>query len=604
MRGVHSYGLVAIFGITAVKRLLALLFCLAYVSTAAAASWWNGDWTARKKITFNTSEQGAAINEGVGPIAVPVRLHTGNFLFADAKPDGSDIRFVAADDKTPLKHHVELFDSANQLAILWVQVPRVNPGKTDEFIWMYSGNEKVIAADDAKGTYDGNQLLVLHGPGRDGVALADVSAYANSLTATNVAAGTSGLIGGDLVFTGGPLLITPVPAARVPATGGFTFSAWIKPASEQAAQLFSWGPLKIDLKGGQVAASFGSATAAGGAVKAGEWTHVAVTASSRLAIFVGGVEVAAQAMQFAELAGQMSIGTGFNGEMDEVGVASVARSPASIQLDATQSAEGRLLGYGEPELSGGGEGANYFKILIDNLTIDAWVVIIILMIMMVISFVVMYLKAVFLARTSRANSAFLDQFDQLALDVVSLRSNGTGHEVIPAIAATPQLERSSPLYNMYATAVRELSGRALKQGAAIERGGLSSQTLESIRASVDATMVRERQRLDSRLVLLTISISGGPFLGLLGTVVGVMIVFAAVAAAGDVNINAIAPGIAAALLATVAGLGVAIPCLFGYNYLSSRVKSINADMQVFGDVIITRLAERFSPSTLYQLEAE
>src|SRR5262249_14063222 len=60
--------------------------------------------------------------------------------------------------------------------------------------------------------------------------------------------------------------------------------------------------------------------------------------------------------------------------------------------------------------------------------------------------------------------------------------------------------------------------------------------------------------------------------GLLGTVVGVMITFAAIAASGDVNINAIAPGTAAALVATVAGLGVAIPCLFGYNYLNTKVR--------------------------------
>jgi biopolymer transport protein ExbB len=95
------------------------------------------------------------------------------------------------------------------------------------------------------------------------------------------------------------------------------------------------------------------------------------------------------------------------------------------------------------------------------------------------------------------------------------------------------------------------------------------------------------------MVLLTIAISGGPFLGLLGTVVGVMITFAAIAATGDVNINAIAPGIAAALLATVAGLAVAIPALFGYNYLSSRIKEIVADMNVFQDEFITRVAEHY-----------
>ena len=57
------------------------------------------------------------------------------------------------------------------------------------------------------------------------------------------------------------------------------------------------------------------------------------------------------------------------------------------------------------------------------------------------------------------------------------------------------------------------------------------------------------------------------------------------------NVNAIAPGIAAALLATVAGLAVAIPALFGYNYLAGRIKNISADMHIFVDEFITRIAE-------------
>ena len=96
------------------------------------------------------------------------------------------------------------------------------------------------------------------------------------------------------------------------------------------------------------------------------------------------------------------------------------------------------------------------------------------------------------------------------------------------------------------------------------------------------------------MVLLTIAISGGPFLGLLGTVVGVMITFAAIAATGDVNVNAIAPGIAAALVATVAGLAVAIPALFGYNYLLSLSEAIAADMQVFVDELEKRIAEDYT----------
>ena len=72
-----------------------------------------------------------------------------------------------------------------------------------------------------------------------------------------------------------------------------------------------------------------------------------------------------------------------------------------------------------------------------------------------------------------------------------------------------------------------------------------------------------------------------------------MVTFAAIAATGDVNIAAIAPGMAAALLATVAGLGVAIPALFGYNYLSAMAKEIAADMHVFGDELLARINEQY-----------
>ena len=72
-----------------------------------------------------------------------------------------------------------------------------------------------------------------------------------------------------------------------------------------------------------------------------------------------------------------------------------------------------------------------------------------------------------------------------------------------------------------------------------------------------------------------------------------MITFAAIAASGDVNIAAIAPGMAAALVTTAAGLAVAIPALFGYNYLLSRIKDATTDMHVFVDEFATRLAETY-----------
>ena len=96
------------------------------------------------------------------------------------------------------------------------------------------------------------------------------------------------------------------------------------------------------------------------------------------------------------------------------------------------------------------------------------------------------------------------------------------------------------------------------------------------------------------MVLLTIAISGGPFLGLMGTVLGVMITFAGVAAEGNVNINAIAPGVAAALLTTVTGLTVAIPSMFAYNWLTTRIREIASQTRVFSNVLTARIADTFS----------
>jgi biopolymer transport protein ExbB len=164
-----------------------------------------------------------------------------------------------------------------------------------------------------------------------------------------------------------------------------------------------------------------------------------------------------------------------------------------------------------------------------------------------------------------------------------------------AVASAHNKYGASTLYRLYHHGVRELNKRIEGQTVSAQRSMvLSAQSTEAIRAAMDATMTRLQQSLSSQMVLLTIAISGGPFLGLLGTVIGVMITFAAIALSGDVNVNAIAPGTAAALAATVAGLSVAIPALFGYNWLNTRIKNINADNRVFVDEFVTRIAEQYS----------
>jgi biopolymer transport protein ExbB len=242
-------------------------------------------------------------------------------------------------------------------------------------------------------------------------------------------------------------------------------------------------------------------------------------------------------------------------------------------------------------------------------TVDGWAIIIILAVLFMVSVLIMGAKTFYLARVAKGNARFLAEFHKLSADAAMLEGQatdlrdpttlGSGENAESSALAAMEADEDkfgiSTLWALYQHGMRETLKRIDGQAAGADRvRTLSLQSIEAIRATLDASVTRMTQQLNSQMVWLTIAISGGPFLGLLGTVVGVMITFAAIAASGDVNINAIAPGTAAALVATVCGLGVAIPCLFGYNYLNTRVKEIGADMRVFVDEFVTRIAETYS----------
>jgi hypothetical protein len=96
--------------------------------------------------------------------------------------------------------------------------------------------------------------------------------------------------------------------------------------------------------------------------------------------------------------------------------------------------------------------------------------------------------------------------------------------------------KDSPLYQIYHIGSEEISHRLDKMSEnKIE--GLPGRSIQAIRASLDAGLVHENHRLTDGLVYLTISVAGGPYVGLLGTVVGVMITFALIAKSGEVNVN-------------------------------------------------------------------
>jgi biopolymer transport protein ExbB len=601
------------------RKWLAIVALLIPV-VAMAATWWNNDWKYRKEISFDLSAAGANVAGSTQDLPVLLRFSLANFgYFSDTKPDGADFRVVAGDDKTPLKFHFEKFDAQNQIALLWVRVPQLTGGSKNEKIFAYYGNPDAAAAADVPGIYDALQVLDLSFSEGSGPPT-DATAYKNNPSQSTATLTPASLIGGGAKFAGQQSITVPAsPSLRLLPNQGITMSAWLRIEQTQQAVVFALSDqgksVALAIDGAKLVARVALdgpvvTVAQASDLSLGQWHHVALSlGAGKLTLFVDGAAVGSAPVVLQELAGNFTIGaagaSGFLiGEVDEVEVAKSVRSAEWIKASFHgQGIESNLIVYGaDGQREGGGQGS-YFVTIAKNLTLDGWVVIGICMAMLAIALTIMIFKAIFLSRVERANARFLKEFRRLTGDTTSL-DRGSTEEGDDTLADPPSMSQlagdagsygASTLYRLYHHGVFELNKRINGRTVSAQRAMiLSSQSIDAIRSAMDSSMTRLQQTLSSQMVLLTIAISGGPFLGLLGTVIGVMITFAAIALSGDVNINAIAPGTAAALAATVAGLAVAIPSLFGYNWLNTRIKAITADNRVFVDEFVTRIAEQYS----------
>lgn len=118
----------------------------------------------------------------------------------------------------------------------------------------------------------------------------------------------------------------------------------------------------------------------------------------------------------------------------------------------------------------------------------------------------------------------------------------------------------------------------------LEKGARSPLGLQSrIDKAMDVALARESERMEARLGFLATVGSAGPFIGLFGTVVGIMSSFQSIAASKNTSLAVVAPGIAEALLATSIGLLAAIPAVIAFNKLSGDAGKITARMEGFAD---------------------
>lgn len=584
------------------KRVLgivgAVLLLTMVSSIGSADAWWDAKWQYRKKISFDTTDKGAGIKENVTDLPLLVRLHTGNFVFDNVKPDGSDIRFVGADDKMPLKFHIESFDPKKQIALIWVRVPQLAGAAASDSIWLYYGNSSTQAGADNGGSYDAGQALVLHLAEADGTPK-DATSYANHAAESSAKLGSPSVIGSGATFAGSGSKLVVKRAPSFNFGKGFTFSAWVKAAQPQAdARLFSWDDGKqaitVGINGGRAYARVGASQVSASAdIPAQAWHHLAVTAEpgKRLAIYLDGRESGSAAMGAvipspaaelafgATLAGQNP----FVGEMDELQLANVPRAASWLAATVnSQGQDGKLMTYGQEEAGkGGGEDLtiHLIKVIAKSVTLDGWVVIGICVFMLALSTWVFIRKFVALQKINRANREFSETFEGLS-DPLGLDVETDDHE-------------HSTLFRIYRAGYNEIARWTERQKSDAAPQGMSRAAISIFETALDRASVRENQELNAWLIVMTLGISGGPFLGLLGTVWGVMNTFGGLAESGEANLSAIAPGVASALACTLFGLLVAIPALFAYTYLMNRMKKVNQDTRLFIDEFTGKIEEAY-----------
>ncbi len=562
-----------------------------------AHAWWDDKWQYRRKIVFDTTPAGADIKTNLDDSAVLIRLHAGNFNFAAAKEDGSDVRFMSGDDKLPLKFQKEVYDPANEMALFWVKVPRIMAASKQDSIWIYYGNKSASQAQDQGGVYDVNQVLVYHLDEEEGKPKDD-TAYGNQPSESASEMGAPAVIGAGMSLNGSGDRIVIPRSPSLNFSTGLTFSTWVKISQPQNnARLLSWEDQNQGIVVGiDQTKVFARATAAGQKTETGKtadlpigsWHHLAVTAepSKRIVIYLDGAEIDSVNLPGAlpEPASDLCIGASlkegdfFSGDLDEIELSKTARSADWLRAAFKGQGPDNLLAsvMEEEGNSGGGQSltVHLMGVVARTITLDGWIVIGTLVFLGALCWFVFLTKSLSIRQLLRNNTSFLEQLKESpAFDTLYNSEDG-------------QFPKSS-LYRIYNAGFDELKVSRSKMNK--ENNGISKSMLSLIRSALDKSMMYESRRLGAGLMVLTLGISGGPFLGLLGTVWGVMNTFAGMAEAGEANLMAIAPGVASALACTLFGLLVAIPALFTYSFLTHRIKDLNADMFQFADEFVIKL---------------
>jgi biopolymer transport protein ExbB/TolQ len=215
----------------------------------------------------------------------------------------------------------------------------------------------------------------------------------------------------------------------------------------------------------------------------------------------------------------------------------------------------------------------------DQATPEAKVIIVFLVLFSIMAWSVMISKALQMRRATKLNQYFNAEFrtQKHVLDMFDRRIQAEG----------------CPLFAVYQAGSVELDARLKQASGEGRKRFVSLKSMEHVKRTLENTVAQESLKLESGLILLAIAVSGGPFLGLLGTVWGVMSTFGHIAQQGSATLTAMAPGVAAALITTVAGLLVAIPSMFGYNWLVHTLRTLTVALDNFAQELVSKMETEY-----------
>jgi biopolymer transport protein TolQ len=204
-----------------------------------------------------------------------------------------------------------------------------------------------------------------------------------------------------------------------------------------------------------------------------------------------------------------------------------------------------------------------------------------LALMSMISWYVIGAKWLYLARAYRRSIRFVEKFWDSSLDDMWKEAENAPPSPVSEVFRAGYLEL-----------VKLRKKRAQLQAQnQTEEGGLGD--IESLERALSRARTMAVTEMENKVPFLATTASAAPFIGLFGTVWGIMNSFRNIGAKGAANLATVAPGIAEALVATAIGLVAAIPAVMGYNYLSRRIRVISAEMETFTNDFLNIIRRRF-----------